>query len=230
VLASAAAYAPTVGARTVVVTSDRDSFALIGEHTRMLRILNGGVDASPLLDPERLVTLTGVRPDQYLDYAALRGDTSDNLAGVPGFGPKTTARLLAALGSARAAFDDAAGDGVACREAVGAALTTVLGTPAARDVWELNCAAMTMVDTIDLGLDLAAGVGCLPLDESAIEETYARFGLYPPPAVRALALREPGPRAETPEPAWAAPPPRQRFQKLVQPAPVPASTVQETLF
>ena len=108
VLASAAAHAPTVGARTVVVTSDRDSFALIDEHTRMLRILNGGVDASPLLDPERLVTLTGVRPDQYLDYAALRGDASDNLPGVPGFGPKTTARLLAALGSARAAFDDAA--------------------------------------------------------------------------------------------------------------------------
>ena len=70
VLASAAAYAPTVGARTVVATSDRDSFALIDEHTKMLRILNGGVDASPLLDPQRLVMVTGVRPDQYLDYAA----------------------------------------------------------------------------------------------------------------------------------------------------------------
>ena len=46
-------HAPTVGARTVVATSDRDSFALIGEHTKMLRILNGGVDASPLLDPHQ---------------------------------------------------------------------------------------------------------------------------------------------------------------------------------
>ncbi len=231
VLASAAAHAPTVGARTVVVTSDRDSFALIGEHTRMLRILNGGVDASPLLDPQRLVTLTGVRPEQYLDYAALRGDASDNLAGVPGFGPKTTARLLAALGSARAAFDDAAGDGAACRAAVGAALATVLGTPDARAVWELNCAAMTMVDTLDLGLDLAGGAGCLPLEESAIEETYARFGLYPPPAVRALALREPGPRVERSEPRWVAPPSApQRFEKLVRPEPAPAVSVQETLF
>ena len=97
VLASAAAYAPTVGARTVVVTSDRDSFALIGEHARMLRILNGGVDASPLLDEHRLVTLTGVRPDQHLDYAALRGMRPTTFPGCP-VRPKTTARLLAALG------------------------------------------------------------------------------------------------------------------------------------
>ena len=230
VLASAAAYAPTVGARTVVVTSDRDSFALIGEHTRMLRILNGGVDASPLLDPERLATLTGVRPDQYLDYAALRGDASDNLAGVQGFGPKTTARLLAALGSARAAFDDAAGEGTLCRAAVGVALTKVLRTPAAREAWELNCAAMTMVDTVDLGLDLDAGVGCLPLDESAIRLTYERHGLYAPPAVRALALHEPAPRAEEPEPAWVVPPAPYRLPKLVRSEPVAASSVQDTLF
>ena len=119
VLASAAAYAPTVGARTVVATSDRDSFALIDEHTKMLRILNGGVDASPLLDPQRLVMVTGVRPDQYLDYAALRGDASDNLPGVAGIGPKTAARLLAEFGSAGAAFDDACGDGDAVHAGAG---------------------------------------------------------------------------------------------------------------
>lgn len=230
VLASAAAYAPRVGARTVVVTSDRDSFALIGEHTRMLRILNGGVEASPLLDPERLLTLTGVRPDQYLDYAALRGDSSDNLPGVPGFGPKTAARLLAALGSARAAFDDAAVGGERCRPVVGSALTTTLAKPAARAAWELNCAAMTMVDTIDLGLDLGAGVGSLPLDEAAIEATYARFGLHLPAAVRALALRDPGPRADTPEPAWVGAPSPRRFPRLVRPAPVEERSVQDTLF
>ena len=62
----------------------------------MLRILNGGVDASPLLDPERLAMVTGVRPEQYLDLAALRGDSSDNLPGVTGFGTKTAVRLLQA--------------------------------------------------------------------------------------------------------------------------------------
>jgi DNA polymerase-1 len=236
VLASAAAYAPTVGARTVVATSDRDSFALIGEHTRMLRILNGGVDASPLLDAERLAMVTGVRPDQYLDYAALRGDTSDNLPGVPGFGPKTAARLLAGLGSARAAFDDAVSGGERCRGAVGAALTRTLATDEARAVWELNCAAMTMVDTAPLGLDLTGpGPGCLPLDEDAIRSTYDRFSLHVPTAVRALALRDPErPLAPRVEPRWVQPPaaPR-RFPPLPRPEPVapaaPAS-VQESLF
>ena len=51
VLASAARFAPSVGARTVIMTSDRDAFSLIDDNTRVLRIINGGVDASPLLTP-----------------------------------------------------------------------------------------------------------------------------------------------------------------------------------
>src|SRR3954452_14677729 len=78
VLASVAAQAPAQGARTVVATSDRDSFALIDENTKMLRILNGGVDASPLLDPQLLTKVTGVAPAQYLEPAALRRDPSGN--------------------------------------------------------------------------------------------------------------------------------------------------------
>ncbi len=101
VLASVARFAPSAGATTVIMTSDRDAFALIDEHTRVLRIINGGVEASPMLTPERLLTLTGVRPEQYRDFAALRGDASDNLPGVHGIGAKTAARLLAELGSAR---------------------------------------------------------------------------------------------------------------------------------
>jgi hypothetical protein len=89
---------------------------------------------------------------------------------------------------------------------------------------------MTMVATIDLGLDLAGGAGCLPLEESAVQETYARFGLYPGPAVRALALREPGPRVEMPEPVWVAPPTQRRHPALVPTAPEPVGSVQEALF
>ena len=154
VLASAASYARTVGARTVVATSDRDSFALIDDNTRMLRILNGGVEASPMLDPQRLEMVTGVRPEQYLDLAALRGDASDNLAGVPGIGPKTAARLLAEFGSAAAAFDDACGEGTRCRAALGEAMARRLSLPEARSAWELNREAMRMVTDAPLGLDL----------------------------------------------------------------------------
>ena len=81
VLASVAARAAATGTRAVIVTSDRDSFSLIDDSTSVLRIINGGVDASPLLTPERLVLLLGVRPEQYRDYAALRGDASDNQIG-----------------------------------------------------------------------------------------------------------------------------------------------------
>ena len=115
VLASVAAQAPTLGARTVVATSDRDSFSLIDEHTRMLRILNGGVDASPLLDPERLAMVTGVRPEQYLDLAALRGDTSDNLPGRPrASAPRRRSGCSRRSAPREAAFDDADSGGERC--------------------------------------------------------------------------------------------------------------------
>jgi 5'-3' exonuclease len=234
VLASAAAYARSAGARTVVATSDRDSFALIDDNTKMLRILNGGVDASPLLDPRRLEMVTGVRPEQYPDFAALRGDASDNLPGVPGIGPKTAARLLAEFGSARAAFDDAAGDGGRCRAVLGRATTRVLAAPSARAVWELNCAAMAMVTDAPLGLDLQHGVGCLPLPEDAVRTTFAALELHVPSAVRALTGKEASaPRPVDVDASWR---PSTRRVPMRHPAlprqtrrPEPAY-VQDTLF
>jgi DNA polymerase-1 len=234
VLASAAAWAPTVGARTVLATSDRDSFALIDEHTRMLRILNGGIDASPMLDPHRLTLVTGVRPDQYLDFAALRGDTSDNLPGVAGFGPKTAARLLGAFGSAAEAFDDAAAGGERCRAALGKALARTLATDEARETWLLNRAVMTMHADVPLGLDLAAGVGRLPLPVDDVRRTLARFDLAASSTLRALTGHEASPPWQRDVDAgWRPPtaPAGRRFPPLRRPAPQPEPTsVQETLF
>ncbi len=97
VMASAAAAARAGGWRCTVVTSDRDSFALIDETTSVLRVIVGGIDASPLLTPARLPAVCGVEAGQYRDYAAIRGDTSDNLPGALGIGAKTAAKLLAAF-------------------------------------------------------------------------------------------------------------------------------------
>lgn len=168
VLASTARWAQAQGAETVIVTSDRDAFALISEHTRVLRIINGGVDASPLMTPERLVLLCGVRPEQYRDYAALRGDPSDNLPGVRGIGPRTGARLLAEFGTAAAAFADLD----AVRDRLGPGLAKRLADPEARPRWELNCQVMTPHDTLELGLVLGAGCGVLPLDASAVADVF----------------------------------------------------------
>src|SRR5262245_726220 len=233
VLASVAAQAPALGARTVVATSDRDSFALIDEHTRMLRILNGGVDASPLLDPERLAMVTGVRPEQYLDLAALRGDTSDNIPGVTGFGTKTAVKLLQALDTAQAAFDDAECDGGRCAAAVGTARANALAAPGARDRWRHNCEVMAMVTTANLGLGQTLGKGRLPLDEDAVRTTYSRFELHVPAAIRALTLREPVKTVTEPyfDPRWrAAPRPHVGPLPKLVPAPAGPAYVQETLF
>ena len=208
VLASAARFAPTVGATTVIMTSDRDSFALIDEHTRVLRIINGGVEASPLLTPSRLVTLLGVRAEQYRDYAALRGDASDNLPGVHGIGPKTAVKLLAALGSAHAAFEELAGGGARVAAAIGAGAARKLADPAARAAWELNCQVMRMHTDLPLGLDLDRGAGVLPLPPESVREAFRMQQLTATTAgaLRVLAHDESAQPPQAARPAWSADP------------------------
>lgn len=231
VLASVAAQAPAMGARTVVATSDRDSFSLIDDNTKMLRILNGGVDASPLLDPARLAMVTGVRPEQYPDLAALRGDASDNLPGVSGFGAKTAVKLLTELDSAEAAFADALAGGERCQAAVGAARARTLATIEARERYDLNREVMAMVPTAELGLDLSGGPGRLPLDEGTVRQVFGRFDLSVVPAIRALTLQEPTRTVEPTfvDPRWTAGPP-QRHPPLPAVVPTGPEYVQEALF
>ena len=168
VLASTAAHARTIGATTVVVTSDRDAFALIDETTTVLRIINGGVEASPMMTAERLVLLLGVRPEQYRDFAALRGDPADNLPGVRGIGARTAARLLQEFGSAAAAFDDL--DGV--RSRLGTGVAARLADPGARAAWELNCQVMAMRADVPISLDLMSGPGVLPLAAASVDAVF----------------------------------------------------------
>lgn len=227
VLASASRLAPTVGACTVVMTSDRDAFSLIDDHTRVLRILNGGVEASPLLTAERLVMMLGVRPEQYRDLAALRGDPSDNLPGVRGIGTKTAAKLLIALGSAAAAFDDLDNGGERVTAAVGARAARALAEPAARSAWQHNCAVMRM--HTDLALDLTGTAGALPLPAESVRAAFTGHQLLAsaPIAMRVLARQEPTdadrapappPRVWTTPPIWDRPPARpQRYPPLRKP-------------
>ncbi|MFL6162494.1 MAG: 5'-3' exonuclease H3TH domain-containing protein [Jatrophihabitantaceae bacterium] len=204
VLASAARFGRRNGVETVIMTSDRDAFALIDEHTRVLRIINGGVEASPMLTPERFQTMQGIRPDQYRDLAALRGDPSDNLPGVRGFGPKTAARLLAELGSVEAALADLAAGGDRVVAAIGPALAARLAEPAAQAAWRLNCQVMTMHDDLELCLELAAGPGVLPLAVEAVRSVYAahRLTWTAAAALRVLAHHDGPPPPPPPEQHW----------------------------
>ncbi|MGV8967538.1 MAG: 5'-3' exonuclease [Cellulomonas sp.] len=179
VLASAATYAPTVGWRTVVVTSDRDSFALIDEHTSVLRVLNGGIEASPILTPERLFSMVGVRPSQYREYAAMRGDPSDNLLGIPGVGAKRAATLLRTFGSVSAAFADADSGGSLVSKRLGKTYVAKLSSPDARAAFWRNVAIMTMRSDLPLGLDLSeTGTSRLPLDVACVLAALELFELH----------------------------------------------------
>ena len=78
----------------IVVTGDRDTYQLVEDpHIKVLYNMRGVSDYK-LYDEAGILDRTGVRPADYVHYAALRGDTSDNLPGVPGVGEKTAAKLV----------------------------------------------------------------------------------------------------------------------------------------
>lgn len=169
VMASCARSARRHGWRTTVVTSDRDMFALVDQNTSVLRVMNGGIDGSPLIDPERLRAQYGVRPDQYRDFAALRGDASDNLPGAFGVGPKRAARLLAEFDTVEqvyAALDDGRQEEIAAL--IGPAATTALAGAEARENVARNQHLMQMRD--DLRIPRIATTA-LPLDQNRLNDT-----------------------------------------------------------
>jgi DNA polymerase-1 len=222
VLASAARAVAAAGGTTVIVTSDRDAFALIDAGTHVLRIINGGVECSPLITAERLVLLLGVRPDQYPDFAALRGDPSDNLPGVRGIGAKTAARILAELGSAATAF---AGPEEVVR-AVGSSVAQRLQAPDARATWELNRQVMAMRD--DVPIDVAA-LPTLPLPSASVRATFDAMQLR---WTTAEALRvlcgEPGSVTDERRQAWDHVPP-DVVSWAPRPGPIVRRKVRETV-
>ena len=109
-----------------------------------------------------------------------------------GFGAKTAVKLLQALGSGQAAFDDAADGGEQCSAAIGKARARALATPEARERWLFNREVMAMVTTAELGLDLAgrAGGGCRSTRTPCARRTPASSCTSPPRSA-ALTLREP---------------------------------------
>ncbi|MFN3257710.1 MAG: DNA polymerase I [Ilumatobacter sp.] len=87
------------GHDVIIVTGDRDSYQLVHDASQVRVMYNKrGVSDYALYDEAGIEEKTGVRPDLYVQYAALRGDTSDNLPGVPGVGEKTAAKLINTYG------------------------------------------------------------------------------------------------------------------------------------
>ena len=98
IIATLATQGRDAGLDVVVVTGDRDVYQLVDDpHVKVL-YNRRGVSDYVLYDEAGIEERTGVPPPLYLQYAALRGDTSDNLPGVPGVGEKTAAKLVTTYG------------------------------------------------------------------------------------------------------------------------------------
>ncbi|MFD4116994.1 DNA polymerase I [Streptomyces niveus] len=98
VIATLATQAEEAGFEVLIVTGDRDSFQLITEHTTVLYPTKG-VSELTRFTPAKVHEKYGLTPAQYPDFAALRGDPSDNLPSIPKVGEKTAAKWINQFGS-----------------------------------------------------------------------------------------------------------------------------------
>src|SRR3954453_9542195 len=137
---------------TTIVTVDLDMLQLVSPKTRLMTT-RSGVENTVMYDLARIDERFGLRPDQMVDYKALKGDPTDNIPGVPGVGEKTAAKLIRDFGSL---------------DALLARLDEV--TPA-----KLGDKLREHVDQIHMGRDLSRIVRDLPIQ---IDLEAARLGDY----------------------------------------------------
>ena len=94
VIGTLAKLGEAAGHEVLIVTSDKDMAQLVNERVKLVDTMKNRV-----MDPAGVVEKFGVPPERIVDYLALIGDTSDNIPGVPGVGPKTAAKWLNEYGS-----------------------------------------------------------------------------------------------------------------------------------
>ncbi|WP_223401892.1 5'-3' exonuclease [Occultella gossypii] len=163
-----------------VVTGDRDLFQLVddgaaGGPVRVLYTARG-VGRHEVLTDAVVVEKYGVRPDQYADFATMRGDSSDGLPGVAGVGEKTAASLLASFGDLAGIRAAAADPGTPLAAGVRAKIK------AAADYLDVAPEVVAVARRINLGeVDAAlpgSGPGYpVPRDPAALTELVDRWGL-----------------------------------------------------
>ncbi|MHB1923763.1 MAG: DNA polymerase I [Acidimicrobiales bacterium] len=138
IIATLATRARDEGVEVIVVTGDRDVYQLVEDPLVKVLYNRRGVSDYVLYDEAGIKERTGVTPDLYPQYAALRGDPSDNIAGVPGVGEKTAAKLLNDYGSLDGVFANLEKCTPKLRQSLGESEArvrkNVLLTPLVRDV------------------------------------------------------------------------------------------------
>src|SRR5690242_2388858 len=163
VIATLATRADAEGIKTCVVSTDRDAFQLCSENVCLMMTPRGVADVN-VYTPERVEARYGVTPEQVPDFIGLKGDTSDNIPGVPGIGDKTAGQLIAQYGSVESVIEHA----------------SELSPARARNITEnadiarLSKELATMRRDLDIDCDPAQLV-LDPPDRAELKEIFRRF-------------------------------------------------------
>ncbi len=153
----------------MVVTGDRDAYQLVGDGVRIMTTSRGITDTR-VYDREGVVDRYGIPPELIPDFIGLKGDTSDNIPGVPGIGDKTAAELLQRFGSLEAVLESV-------EEISGAKRKQNLIEHA--DAARVSKQLATAKRDIALDLDVAEFVAAPP-DRSRLREVFREFELRDP--------------------------------------------------
>jgi len=166
VIASLTRQAREQGIEVMVVTGDRDAYQLVGEGVRVMST-SRGITETKIYDSDAVQERYGVPPELITDLMGLRGDTSDNIPGVPGIGEKTATQLLQKFGSL---------------EQVLASVEEISGAKRKQNLVEhaddarMSKQLATLQYEIETGVDLAAAMDSEP-DRGALRDFMREFEL-----------------------------------------------------
>jgi DNA polymerase I len=193
VIASIVEKARTADPRipVMVVTGDRDAYQLVDDGVVKIMTTSRGITDTRVYDREGVIDRYGIPPELIPDFIGLKGDTSDNIPGVPGIGDKTAAELLQRFGTLEGVLDH---------------IDDVTGAKRKQNLTEHAEAARvskqlaTVKRDIDVELDLQTFAATAP-DRSKLRDTFRRFELREPlrrleEALGSAAAAAPAPEAE----------------------------------
>jgi DNA polymerase-1 len=162
ILATLAERAAARDIDVLIVTGDRDSYQLVRDpHVRVVYNKRGVSDYA-VYDEAGILERTGVTPDRYVEYAALRGDNSDNLPGVPGVGEKTAAKLINTYGGLDGLFEHVEDQTPKLRENLAANELQV----------RVNAEVMELMRDVELEADVDDFLGIEPYDAEEVKKLF----------------------------------------------------------
>jgi len=170
VIASLAQQASEKGVPVMIVTGDRDAFQLIDDGQVRVMATSRGITETKIYDRQAVIDRYGIPPERIPDFNGLKGETSDNIPGVPGIGDKTASDLLQRFGD---------------MEGVLASIDQISGAKRKQNLTEHAEAARmskqlaTLQRDLDTGVDVTAEAAREP-DRSRLREVFREFELRDP--------------------------------------------------